>query len=249
MPLVLNYHDVVTGDGPDADDASGLPGPLAARYKVPRAEFLAHLEAIAAAVAGPPHLTFDDGGLSAYTVIADALEARGWRGHFFVATGFLGRPSFVTAAQVRDLHARGHRIGSHSHNHPRRMACCPPEVLDAEWRESRAALADLLGAPVETASVPGGFYSPAVARAAGRAGLAELYTSEPTTRPRAVGGCAVLGRYTVYRGMTARHAAALAAGRLGPRLRQSFHWGVKKAAKAAGGRFYLVFQDHVVRRR
>jgi len=31
-------------------------------------------------------LTFDDGGESAATCIADLLEKHGWRGHFFVTT-------------------------------------------------------------------------------------------------------------------------------------------------------------------
>src|SRR5438093_7128770 len=98
--LSLEYHDVV-----EAHDfgASGFRGPGPDSYKLAAADFDAHLEAIARAVRRPPEratdwlengrrhrplfITFDDGGAAAHRWTADALERRGWRGHFFVATG------------------------------------------------------------------------------------------------------------------------------------------------------------------
>ena len=59
-------------------------------------------------------LTFDDGGASAITHTAPALEARNWRGHFFMTVGQLGTPEFLGPAALRDLHRRGHVIGSHT---------------------------------------------------------------------------------------------------------------------------------------
>jgi peptidoglycan/xylan/chitin deacetylase (PgdA/CDA1 family) len=244
MPFALLYHDVAPAG---QDDASGFPGAGAARYKLTPAAFAAHLDAVAAA-APAPLLTFDDGGASAYDPVAGLLEAKGWRGHFFVPTDYVGRPGFLTAAQVRELRRRGHALGSHSCSHPERMSRCPRRRLVEEWRRSAAALADLLGEPVTSASVPGGFYSRAVAEAAAEAGLTLLFNSEPTTRARQVGVCRVLGRYTVYRGMSAEDAAALAGGRLGPRLRQALLWNVKKVAKAVGGRAYLRLRRGLLRR-
>src|SRR6267142_6010714 len=102
----------------------------------------------------PVLLTFDDGGESAYGCVADLLERAGWRGHFLITTDFLDRPGFVTRAQVRDLAARGHEIGSHTCSHPTPMAGCRWEHLVDEWTRSTAVLADVLGAPVRLASVP-----------------------------------------------------------------------------------------------
>src|SRR5438876_831665 len=106
MAITLLYHDVVP---PGQDDASGFPGAGAARYKLTAAEFVDHAAAIARAQAGrsltaadllgaPPGpadllLTFDDGGVSAFTVIADVLERHGWRGHFFITTDYLDTPT------------------------------------------------------------------------------------------------------------------------------------------------------------
>jgi hypothetical protein len=223
--LALEYHDVVR----DGDfDESGFPGSGPASYKLPRTDFERHLDAIAGRASRAPErlpdwlpapdthrplfLTFDDGGVSAYTCIADALEARGWRGHFFVTGQQVGTPTFLSAVQLRELHARGHVIGSHSQTHPTRMGACPIDQLHREWRDSTRLLADILGAAVITGSVPGGFYVPAVAEAAAAVGMRALFTSAPTTRCEWVDGCLVLGRYTLRRWSSAGTAGALSAG-------------------------------------
>jgi peptidoglycan/xylan/chitin deacetylase (PgdA/CDA1 family) len=260
MVLAVLYHDVVEAG---REDASGLPGAGAARYKLTPAAFRAHLDALAAALPAPPGtaadlltgpaaagplLTFDDGGASA-AAVADLLEARGWRGHFLVTTDFIDTPPFLSAGQIRDLRRRAHVIGSHSCSHPPRMARCPWEQLVAEWSRSCAVLADILGEPVTVASVPGGYYARRVAEAADRAGVRVLFTSEPTTHLRQVGGCLVVGRYTVYEGMTPAAAAGLVGRRPWRRLRQALAWQLKKAAKAVGGRGYLALRDRLLRRR
>jgi peptidoglycan/xylan/chitin deacetylase (PgdA/CDA1 family) len=260
MAITLLYHDIVPAG---QDDASGFPGPGAARYKLTPEEFRAHVRAIAAATPAGTitatdllrHsgngrgllLTFDDGGSSALA-IADVLEAQGWRGHFFVTTKRIGTPGFLTAEAVRSLHRRGHVIGSHSHSHPGCISACDPDELLREWRTSGAVLSDLLGEPVTTASVPGGFYSRAVAEAAAGVGVRLLFTSEPTTRTHTVNGCLVAGRYTVYRGMSARAAAALAAGRKTSQVRQALYWNVKKLAKAVAGRAYASLRHRLLAR-
>jgi len=253
MPAIaLMYHDVVEGD---AYDASGFAGADAALYKLGREEFEAHLSAIAARAVGRPVtveefgggavgarpllLTFDDGGVSAYTHAAPALERRGWRGHFFVTTGRVGAPAFLSREQIKELDGRGHVVGSHSATHPARMARCGYDEMLREWRTSAEVLSDITGRAVTAASVPGGYYSRRVAEAANEAGYRHLFTSEPRAGLHRVGDCLVIGRYTVQRWTTPQVAAAIAAGRLAPRLRQAVLWNAKKATKAVGGEFYL----------
>lgn len=196
MPVTLLYHDVTPAN---ADDLSGFAGPEAARYKLTPDVFSCHLDAVGARVSQPPLIdlsaagrsrtdrdawliTFDDGGLSAVTDIAGQLEQRGWRGWFFIATDFIDTPSFCSRAQLRELHERGHVIGSHSCSHPERISSCSRERLLDEWQRSCDVLSEIIRQPVTTASVPGGFYSRDVARAAAAAGIRVLFNSEPTTR-------------------------------------------------------------------
>ena len=231
--LSLEYHDVVDEHG---FDASGFPGAGPASYKLTGAEFDRHLDAIGRIVRRSPSrapdwldddcrgrplfLTFDDGGLASYTHTADALERHGWRGHFFVTAKYIGAPAFLSGGQIRELSRRGHVIGSHSYSHPMRMgACTRDEILD-EWVCSVGMLTDTLGEPVVTASVPGGYYTPAVAEASAQAGLKLLFTSAPTTRGWTVDGCRVVGRYTMRRWSRPQTAAALADGRVAPRTAQ-----------------------------
>src|SRR2546428_9627226 len=119
------------------------------------------------------------------------------------------------------------------------MASCTWDQLIHEWAKSAAILSELLGEPMRIASVPGGAYSRRVAEAAAVAGITALFTSEPTSRCRQVDGCLVVGRYSVRRGTPARVAAALASGRLLPRLPPPCFWNCKKLAKALGGARYL----------
>ncbi len=247
--VAIMYHDVLD----DETRPSGFPGAAADLYKLTGRDFEEHLAAIRRVARkpervedaecwseGPPlFLTFDDGGESAATVVAGALERYGWRGHFFVTTDYIGKRGFLSAAQIKDLHARGHVIGSHSCSHPPRMSHCGWDRLVREWSESVWTLSEILERPVKTASVPGGYYSREVAEAALAAGIRFLFTSEPTRRPHMVEGCLVLGRYFIQRGMGPSVAAGFAAGRVGVCWRQALLWKMKKAAKAAGGEFYL----------
>lgn len=246
MPYALIYHDVATeGDR----DAVGFPGPVAGRYKLAPDRFEAHLDAIAAsgapvalwdAAGGPRHgvaLTFDDGGASALAA-AGALERRGWRGHFFVTTGRIGAPGFLSVAGVRELAERGHAVGSHSHTHPTYMGRLPPGEIEREWAESGTILGDVLGTEPATASVPGGFFTRAVARGAAAAGYRLLMTSEPVSRARDVAGVSVYGRYTIWASTPAATAAAYASGRRLPRTRLWLEWNAKQRAKRISPRAF-----------
>jgi peptidoglycan/xylan/chitin deacetylase (PgdA/CDA1 family) len=145
-------------------------------------------------------ITVDDGGVSYYTILADRLEALGWRGHCFVSTDVIGSCGFLDAAQIRELDARGHLVGSHGASHPGRFSACTVARMREEWTRSREVLEDLLGHAVAVASVPGGYYSRTVAHTALDAGITTLFTSEPVTRIQDEQGCRVLGRFTIRRG-------------------------------------------------
>jgi peptidoglycan/xylan/chitin deacetylase (PgdA/CDA1 family) len=259
--ISLLYHDVVL---PGRQSSSGFAGGDADIYKLTLPDFERHLDAIRSALPKPaiivsergfidvsptrPLLTFDDGGVSAHEHIASLLETVGWRGHFFVTTNWIGKEGFMNAAQIRDLHARGHFIGSHSCSHPTRMSHCSRQQLRREWTESLAVLSDILGKTVEIASVPGGYFGRNVVEEAGAAGIRTLFTSEPQTQANVVNGCWVLGRYTIKDGDTPEKAAAMASGRLLPRFQQFAYWNTKKLLKTAGGTSWIRMRKWVLAR-
>jgi len=244
----LMYHDIA----PRARQAEvGFQGPLAGRYKLEPDAFEAHLDALAEtglrvgtldANGSPPQLllSFDDGGSSAL-LAAEALERRGWRGQFFITTGRLDTPGFVSAEDLRALALRGHAIGGHSHTHPTYMGKLTREELDREWTQSRELLGEVLGSPPRSASVPGGYLTRAVIASAAAAGYELLFTSEPTVR---VGHMelVVRGRYTIWSTTPARVAAAYAAGRRAACGRLWLEWNAKKLAKSVSPSAYQVLR-------
>ncbi len=262
----LMFHDAVK----DGDfDESGFPGAGADLYKLDLDQLDSHFRTVSGArpdgssnildligdrpektnVAPPLFMTFDDGGVSAVLYIAGMLEKYGWTGHFFITTDYIGKPRFVSESQVRELHERGHVVGSHSASHPERMSKCSPEEMHDEWCGSISRLSEILGFSVKVASVPGGFYSRKVAAAAAACGIEALFTSEPVMNCYHVDGCLVLGRYTVNNGMEPSISSSLAAGKMtGGKLRQHMLWNIKKAAKTAGGGFYDSIREKILKK-
>ncbi|HLK48887.1 MAG TPA: polysaccharide deacetylase family protein [Bryobacteraceae bacterium] len=187
-------------------------------------------------------LTFDDGAASSFTRAAPELERFRWPGHFFVTTDWIGRRGFLNRQQIRELHERGHLIGSHSCSHPRRISHLGWADLVEEWRASCGVLGEIIGQCVRVASVPGGFFTLAVARAAALAGIEVLFTSEPTLSALSVETCQVLGRYSIRHDTPPAVSGALAAGAKWPWRRQSTAWTVKKAAKGVLGETYFTIR-------
>ena len=254
--VTLLYHDVVK---PGASGSSGFCSADASIYKLSTEQFSQHLDAIDTTGNLPrstitdvlqqpsaPHhvpvfLTFDDGGASAAET-ADLLDRRGWKGHFFIPTDFIGSAGFVTATAIRDLHARGHVIGSHSCSHPSRISALANSELQREWRQSVQLLQDIVGATVQVASVPGGFYSARVAEFAYQAGVRVLFNSEPVVRSLRVSDCLVLGRFGLQQASPPELARKFAVADRQTLLRQEAFWNAKKIAKVAGGEQWLAFR-------
>lgn len=249
----LLYHDVA----PRPEwPVSGFAGGDADVYKLEPGAFDSHLSALAS-IGVPPELvnnshrspwalTFDDGGESALTRIAPALEARGWRGHFFMTGGRIGTAGFLNAEGIRELVARGHVIGSHSMTHPLVMSACSREQLLSEWKDSVDLLADVLGFRPEVASLPGGAFSRDVAETAAAAGIRVLFTSEPKAKTWHEGGITCVGRFTVWNHMPPSTAWALATGHGFSAVRQRVFWETKKLTKSLLGSRYLAIRKSIL---
>jgi peptidoglycan/xylan/chitin deacetylase (PgdA/CDA1 family) len=258
----LLFHDVYASDPAE----SGFRSPAADRYKLSLRDFEAQLAGLArlriadggarvsdpeprsprAGECRPALITVDDGGVSSYTVIADRVEALGLRAHFFVTTDFIGERGFVTAQQIRELDTRGHVIGTHSASHPARFSTLATPEMRHEWSDSRRRLADILGHAVTVGSVPGGYFSRAVAAAAASAGLTTLFTSEPTTSPLIVDGCRVLGRFTIRRGHPSDMACRFASTAPWARCGAWVGWNAKALVKPVLGASYSRVADWIL---
>lgn len=225
----LMYHDI------------RMKGPCT-RYAFTLDEFREHLEAIERRVGVSPTvlgegrelegfaLTFDD-GYAGWLAAAEELGARRWRAFFFLITGDLGMTGKLSRGDVRRLDSMGHVVGTHTVDHCSQLSARDEAYIHRQWRESRSALEEIIGREVRSASVPGGCYSPRVARAAEAAGLTHLFTSEPVSRAWRVGGCRILGRFALERGVGSRNVAKLAAGAWTVAVRHYLVWNTKKAIK------------------
>ena len=261
----LLFHDVYESDPRE----SGFRSPAADRYKLTVPDFEAQLDGLAGVHVETPWLaneflrtgepripdpgsripaaiTFDDGGESYYTVAADRLEALDWRGHCFVSTDFIGQRGFLTPAQLRELDARGHVIGSHSASHPARFNSLTLAEMRAEWSDSRQKLEDVLGHAVTVGSVPGGYFSDDVAKTAGDAGLRVLFTSEPTTRMTSAHDLFLIGRFTIRRGHPSYAAQRFVVATPWARCSAWVGWNAKALVKPVLGASYARIADWIL---
>lgn len=253
------YHDTFA-DGDVA--SSGRVGVGPDLYKVDLERFRSQMQQLrenygdrlasvfaAGGTTCPLFVTFDDGGVSAYTQAAAALEEFGIVGHFFVTTQYIGTPGFVNEQQIRELDARGHVIGTHSDSHPDIITDLNEEQLQHEWNVSTRRLQDILGKPVEVGSIPGGEYSKQVVRAASQAGVRYLFTSEPVKRTWNVEDCLAIGRYTILQHTSDASVVSLASDTVTPcQRRQARSWYAKKLVKKAFGPLYLVIREKLLSR-
>jgi peptidoglycan/xylan/chitin deacetylase (PgdA/CDA1 family) len=124
--------------------------------------------------------TFDDGDADQLAA-ARVLHAHRMRGTFYIITGAIGTPAYLTVADLRRLAAAGHEIGAHSVSHlnltrlgaaeARRQVCMSRDIL-AGWgfrvtsfaypgaAANRAAKATVRGCGFTSARIAGGLRTP-----------------------------------------------------------------------------------------
>jgi peptidoglycan/xylan/chitin deacetylase (PgdA/CDA1 family) len=128
-------------------------------------------------------LTFDDGYEDFLSVAMPTLEKLGFSATVFVVAGMLGkendwehrektsRRNLLQASGVREVWERGMEVGSHTMTHPR-LSVLVPEMLVREVGDSRQALSEIVGTPVEGFCYPYGDLDGAAIQAVRRIGYA-----------------------------------------------------------------------------
>jgi peptidoglycan/xylan/chitin deacetylase (PgdA/CDA1 family) len=122
-------------------------------------------------------LTFDDGNASDVEIGLPRLLERGLSAEFFVLAGLLGEPGRLAAADVRQLHEAGMRVGSHGWAH-RDWRRIDRSLHSQEFDDSRGVLAELTGRAVSRVAIPFGSYDRHVLRHLRRAGITRAFTSD-----------------------------------------------------------------------
>ncbi|MBG6059200.1 putative cell wall-binding protein/peptidoglycan/xylan/chitin deacetylase (PgdA/CDA1 family) [Cryobacterium sp. MP_M5] len=98
---------------------------------------------IKAAPVGPTtvvSLTFDDANADQTTAVT-TMNQLGLKGTFYVPTGWVGLPGYLTQADLASMVAGGHEIGGHTVNHPDLATLTPTEAI-RQICQGRATLAE-----------------------------------------------------------------------------------------------------------
>ena len=127
-----------------------------------------------------PELTFDDGHRSAVEYALPILQQHGLHAHFFITAGWTGRKNgYMSAPDLVELENAGMSIGAHGWSH-KLLTHCDETELHRELEDTKAALEDMLGKPIQTLSLPGGRANARVLRACTAAGYTRVFTSAPS---------------------------------------------------------------------
>ncbi|MEQ9365171.1 MAG: polysaccharide deacetylase family protein, partial [Leptospirales bacterium] len=146
-------------------------------------------------------LTFDDGLISHYTIVAPLLKRYGFRGTLFLYPTVLSskKKAYMNWDQARELLESGvFEVGSHSLYHPFLPEVSPKE-LDRQMRSSREILERKLNIPIRIFAYPFGVYDRRVIDATRAAGY-ELAFTIHTGVVRRDENRLTLNRYMVTRG-------------------------------------------------
>ncbi len=108
-------------------------------------------------------ITFDDGYRDFYDQAFPVLIDKGFQATLFIVTSLTGTQrvsrngkEYMTWSEVREVHSRGIRIGSHTVGHGKLWNMTPTQVC-SELRDSKAAIEDKLGAAVHSFAYPYAF--------------------------------------------------------------------------------------------
>lgn len=98
-------------------------------------------------------LTFDDGWKSQYEYAVPILEKYGFTGTFFIITNSTGAKSYMSFDELKELHAKGFEIASHTKSHPKLPTLDDVKLLE-ELQGSKKTLEDRVGITVTTIAYP-----------------------------------------------------------------------------------------------
>src|SRR5262245_36862611 len=121
-------------------------------------------------------ITFDDGCETDLLVAAPILRDAGFSATSYITAAFVGRPGYLSSAQVRNLAAYGVEVGCHSMSHAY-LNDLDEANLHREIVEAKEKLEQISGVRICHFSCPGGRWNQRVADVAREAGYNSVVTS------------------------------------------------------------------------
>ncbi len=135
--------------------------------------------------AKPLVLTFDDGYDDNYLNAFPLLQKYHYTGTFYIPTGLLERPGYMTWEQVVALSKAGMDIQSHSITHPA-LPNHSADFIRKELVESKRALERMTGKPVLFFCYPGGAHNALTMQILQESGYLSATTTQPGAKQYAV---------------------------------------------------------------
>lgn len=198
---VLTYHRVHTMPAVGQPDLIVDPANFAAElaalkaggyHTINQAQLFGALYKGAALPPKPVIISVDDGYVDDVRTILPDLERDHMVATFFVITGRMTEPGFLTADQIRELDRAGMDVGDHTAHHVD-LRLLTPAQLQSETAGSRTVLEHVLGHQVYYFAYPFGAFNSQVVAAVHAAGFTMSYTTAagitestaaPLTMPR-----------------------------------------------------------------
>lgn len=143
---------------------------------------------------------------------------------FFIATNYIGAEGFLSKEQIIELDKQGLIIGFHSASHPPNISALSYSEVKSEWQKNIDVLSEILNKEITIASIPGGYYSLNVAKAAYECGIKYLMTSELIRKVHHYKDMLIIGRYTMFNYKTAEFAAAIAQNQSNKLIKEILYW-------------------------
>ena len=159
------------------------------RHPVSLDTLLAGLDGKAKLADNAVAVTFDDGFASTFEHSMPVLTGLRIPATMFMVADRIGgdndwmhrrgmpQRTLMDASQLREMHAAGITIGSHTLTHPK-LTECEPEQMSREIADSKSKLEDILSHPVQHFAYPYGLYDEAARRTVQESG----YLSACSTR-------------------------------------------------------------------
>jgi peptidoglycan/xylan/chitin deacetylase (PgdA/CDA1 family) len=122
-------------------------------------------------------LTFDDGYADAFTTVLPVLQRYGFTATFYIISGMVGQPGYMSWEQLLALRDAGMEIGAHTIDHYD-LTTLDPAESERQIVQSRIDLEHALGISIVSFCYPTGLYNWSVVEQTRAAG----YLSATTTR-------------------------------------------------------------------
>lgn len=192
-------------------------------------------------------ITFDDGHASDVFAALPRLLNHGLKAEFYITTGWIGKPGYVSRADIRELAAAGMVLGTHGVTH-RYFDDLTEAELRLELLDSKSALEDIVGQGVFGGSAPGGRIHSHTQQIASNLGYRYLCVSNADLADlRPAGEFQFVPRFAVNRNMPLEKYSRLASGdRRTVFLQNARTTMLSYAKRALGNRNYEVLRRRLL---